>query len=71
VRYDADKQAIQMGINSSPKLVAALVQQTLETDGLISFRLSSPGFLTRYYSREYTNTTAHWPTLLVYYYLPV
>ncbi|WNG58815.1 DNRLRE domain-containing protein [Archangium gephyra] len=70
VRYDADKYAIQMGINSSPKLVSP-VQQALETDGLISFRLSSPGFLTRYWSREYTNTEAHWPTLLVYYYLPV
>jgi hypothetical protein len=70
VRYDVDKYAVQMGINSSPKLVAP-VQQALETDGLISLRLSSPGFLTRYYSRDYTNTGVHWPTLLVYYYLPV
>ncbi len=70
MRYDIDKQAVQVGIQSSPKLVAP-VQQALETDGLISLRLSSPGFLTRYYSRENGNTEDHVPTLLVYYYLPL
>ncbi|KFE69653.1 DUF7594 domain-containing protein [Hyalangium minutum] len=61
--------ATQVGINSSPKLVAP-VQQALGSDGLITLRLNSPGYRTLYHSREYTETTARWPQLLVYYTLP-
>ncbi|WP_223644204.1 DNRLRE domain-containing protein [Corallococcus sp. EGB] len=59
----------QVGINSSPKLVAP-VQQALESDGMISLRLDSPGYRTLYHSREYTNTEARWPQLLVSYFIP-
>ncbi|MDY7229395.1 DUF7594 domain-containing protein [Hyalangium rubrum] len=63
------KYGIQMGINSNPLLVDP-VKQAHQTDGLISFRLNSPGYLTHYYSRESSNTEIHWPTLLVYYFMP-
>ncbi|MFP2896666.1 DNRLRE domain-containing protein [Corallococcus sp. 4LFB] len=59
----------QVGINSSPKLVAP-VQQALESDGMISLRLDSPGYRTLYHSREYTNTSVRWPHLLVSYFVP-
>ncbi|NOK33946.1 DNRLRE domain-containing protein [Corallococcus exercitus] len=59
----------QVGINSSPKLVAP-VQQALESDGMISLRLDSPGYRTLYHSREYTNTEVRWPQLIVSYFVP-
>ncbi|MBN9686983.1 MULTISPECIES: CBM96 family carbohydrate-binding protein [unclassified Corallococcus] len=59
----------QVGINSSPKLVAP-VQEALESDGMISLRLDSPGYRTNYHSREYSNTSARWPQLIVSYFVP-
>ncbi|NMO14250.1 DNRLRE domain-containing protein [Pyxidicoccus fallax] len=59
----------QAGINASPKLVDP-VRQALASDGLISFRLDSPGSRSVYDSREYSNTSAHWPRLIVYYSIP-
>ena len=59
----------QVGINSSPKLVAP-VQTALESDGMISLRLDSPGYRTLFHSREYTNTEARWPQLIVSYFIP-
>ncbi|MFP2923906.1 DNRLRE domain-containing protein [Pyxidicoccus sp. 3LG] len=59
----------QAGVNASPKLVEP-VRQALASDGLISFRLDSPGGRSVYDSREYSNTTARWPRLIVYYALP-
>ncbi|NPC80024.1 DNRLRE domain-containing protein, partial [Pyxidicoccus fallax] len=53
----------QAGINSSPKLVAP-VQQALGSDGMISFRLDSPGSRSVYDSREYSNSSARWPQLI-------
>ena len=59
----------QVGVNSSLKFVEP-VQQALGSDGMISFRLDSPGSRSVYDSREYSNTTARWPRLIVYYSLP-
>ncbi len=59
----------QAGVNASPKLVEP-VQKALASDGLLSFRLDSPGSRSVYESREYSNTTARWPRRIVYYTLP-
>ncbi|RKH68983.1 CBM96 family carbohydrate-binding protein [Corallococcus aberystwythensis] len=59
----------QVGINSSPKLVEP-VQQALESDGMISLRLDSPGYRTNYHSREYDVSEARWPQLIVSYFVP-
>ncbi|QRK06269.1 DNRLRE domain-containing protein [Archangium violaceum] len=59
----------QVGINSSPKLVEPVLQ-ALDSDGVLSLRLDSPGSRTLYHSSEYTETVARWPQLLVSYFVP-
>lgn len=56
-------------VNESPKLVAP-VQQALASEGVISFKLDSPGSHSVYDSREYPESPARRPRLLVYYSVP-
>ncbi|RKI47813.1 DNRLRE domain-containing protein [Corallococcus sp. AB049A] len=55
----------KLGVNSNAALVP-LVQGELAGDKLVSFRLHSPGYTTRYRSREYANA-AQRPALTVTY----
>ena len=59
---------IQTGVNSSDEL-AGLVQIESDGDHVLSLRLSSPGYSTNYYSREWTEPT-ELPVLQVFYIEP-
>ncbi|MFB1481017.1 DNRLRE domain-containing protein [Corallococcus sp. RDP092CA] len=59
----------QAGVNASPLLVP-IIQEALSMEGQVSLRLDSPGSRSVYDSREYSNTTARLPRLIVYYTLP-
>jgi hypothetical protein len=61
--YSTPRQ--QVGRNSDPSLVP-LIQRELGDDSLISFRLNSPGYDTRYRSREYSEA-AQRPSLTIGY----
>ncbi|WP_158625225.1 CBM96 family carbohydrate-binding protein [Corallococcus terminator] len=55
----------KLGVNSNPALIP-VVQGELDGDKLVSFRLHSPGYKTRYRSREYSNASQR-PKLVIQY----
>ncbi|MCY1041579.1 DNRLRE domain-containing protein [Corallococcus sp. bb12-1] len=55
----------KLGVNSNPALIP-VVQGELDGDKSLSFRLHSPGYKTRYRSREYSNASQR-PKLVIQY----
>jgi hypothetical protein len=65
VIWDDNSPILVVGANSSPLLIP-VVQNEVNGDHLVSFSLSSPGYMNQYRSKEYP-VPSTWPSLQVIY----
>ena len=63
--YGGPEEEEKLGVNSSPALIP-VVQGALDGDSQLSLRLHSPGYKTRYRSREYADASKR-PRLVITY----